>query len=353
MKIAFLAESMAAFHAASLEEAPLGGMETAVIRLAEALHEDGHQVTVFSNLDNPPLSKPLYLPKRSLHHLGEVDALISVREWRPCFYPLQAKKVFYWTGDSYDLQQNFGIGDRRVAAKIDKLLAVSSWHAEMLCQKSGFPKDKTYVLRNGVHMPFFKKEEIRERKRLIYSSTPYRGLKFLPFVFKALKDKHPELTLHVFSDYKVYGEQANQAYAPLIEEYNVIKQELEKIEGCFVHGNVTQEQLAKEMMRSSILAYPNTFEETSCITVMEAQAAGCAVITSKLGALPETVGDAGVLIDKAAGSQEYLQAFINELDRLLSDDTHFESLSKKAIKRAEDYCWRKIAGKFTREILNA
>ena len=46
--------------------------------------------------------------------------------------------------------------------------------------------------------------------------------------------------------------------------------------------------MRKELHTFDILAYPNTFEETSCIAVIEALSAGLRVVTSNLGALPET-----------------------------------------------------------------
>lgn len=342
MKIIFFPQSCIPFHARTLDERPLGGIETAVIRLAAALDGLGHEVKVLTALENPPLSAPLYLPIRAMHDIGPADVLISVRDWQTTFVPIEAKLRLFWTGDSYDQPQTVGIGDRRVVRSIDWLCTVSNWHADTLCSTSHFPREKTHVLRNGVHTPFFSGSEPRVRKRLIYSSTPYRGLRFVPAIYRELVSRHPDAELHVFSGYGVYaGSSPPPPHA--LQEYEVLKRELETLPNCRVHGSVKQSQLAREFMRSSVLLYPNTFEETSCITAMEAQAAGCAIVTSARGALPETVGDAGILIPGTPPSEAYIRAFVDATDALLRDDKLFAKHSASASRRAKQLGWDVVA----------
>ena len=345
MRIAIVAAAGVPAHAHSLEERPLGGTETAVICLAQELHQLGHRVTVVTPLETPPLSVPLYLPLRAIHDLGEHEVLISVRDWNPLLLPLPAKKRLLWTGDSYDQPSSVGFGDKRIAARIDRLLAVSNWHADGICAKSGFPRERTWVLRNGVQLALFSGSEPRARKRLIYSSTPYRGLAFLPAVVTDLRRRHPDLELHVFSGMQVYQ---GSGFDPRIaQSFEPLFALLRATPGCVVHGNVKQDQLAREFMRSSILAYPNSFEETSCITAMEAQAAGCPIVSSALGALPETVKEAGILITGAPTSPEYLARFTEALDKLLSDDVLWNDYSQRALAQAREHDWRIIAQQFS------
>ena len=46
--------------------------------------------------------------------------------------------------------------------------------------------------------------------------------------------------------------------------------------------------MRSELSTFDILAYPSTFEETSCISVIDALSAGLKVVCSNIGALPET-----------------------------------------------------------------
>src|SRR5262249_37346040 len=123
--------------------------------------------------------------------------------------------------------------------------------------------------------------------------------------------------------------------APLRARHEATLAEVRGLPGCHVHGNVLQKELARELMRSAIFFYPSTFLETSCIAAMEAMAAGCVVVTSDAGALPEPVGDAGVLVPGVPGSDDYRRAFVAATHALLSDDARWTDLSARARRRAQ------------------
>src|SRR5262249_56088914 len=93
-------------------------------------------------------------------------------------------------------------------------------------------------------------------------------------------------------------------------------------------GAGPQTGLAEALGEADILAYPNTFAETSCISVMEAMAAGCMVVTSKLGALPETTAGFGVLMDASADvvamAREFAKVLVNVIQMAREKADPFE-----------------------------
>jgi len=339
MRFAFYAGNLTGFDALSLQEKPLGGTETGIIRLSEKLTELGHEVVVFNGQENARSSKVKYQKQPEVEGSGPWDVFVSIRDWIPCFLNLEAKRRFFWSGDSYDQFPNFGLGDKRVAAKIDAFLTVSAWQAEQICSRSGFPPTKTFILKNGIEESYFAGSETRGRKRLIYSSTPYRGLEHLTRYLPVLKKIHPDLETHIFSGYAVYGQPENEGLQKL-------RKALEAISGVTWHGNKMQKELAREFMKSSILFYPCQFEETSCITALEAMAAGCVPLSSKLGALPETIGDAGILIEGMPGQLNYDENYLRSAHQLLTDDELWQKLSKAGKERAQEHSWSKIAQRF-------
>ena len=122
----------------------------------------------------------------------------------------------------------------------------------------------------------------RDKVRLCYTSTPWRGLDILLDAWELIKPNNCEL--HIFSSCKIYGQEFGKNdvnYEPLYERCTTLP-------GVVYRGSIPNSELRKELPTFDILAYPNTFEETSCIAVIEALSAGLRVVTSNLGALPET-----------------------------------------------------------------
>lgn len=331
MKIVFYPVNCSPFHGRSLEEKALGGTETAVIHLAEALGVLGHEVTVVTEAKGVPETRPKYIPLSRLDK-SPIDAFITIRGWEGVFHPVNAKRRFFWSGDAWSSSYSFGIGDKRFVEKVDNFFAVSKWQAVTLCNASGFPFEKTSILRNGILLEDFSGVEKR-RKRLIYTSTPNRGLQHLVPIYKKLLEKHPDLELYVYSSFDRYHKKGGD------RPFKKLFKELSSLPGVHLHGSIPQKELAREFMKASILAYPCDYEETSCITVMEAQAAGCTVVTSDLAALKETVGEAGFVIPGDPSSEEYQRQFIEACDLILKDKTVFKQFSEKSKKQAQVCAW--------------
>lgn len=352
MRFLFYPGDCTPFHGKSLEERPLGGTETSVIALADALAKMGHLVYVVSPLTPLRQGFAAYIRPEDVSKIDSVDILVAIRNWRILFLPISCKKRFYWNQDPYHTPHSFGIGDLRVQSQIDALITVSDWQADTLCKASSFPRNKTWVLRNAVFLENFEGSEERLRKRLIYTSMPNRGLAYLAPIFSRLKLLHRELQLHIFSADSLYHADwppitpANQPHQAVLDFFKDQKD-------CYVHGNILQKNLAREFMKSAIWTYPTSTEETSCISAMEAQAGGCAIVTTHLAGLIETVGEAGILIKEKPGTSEYINQFIAHTDQILSDDQLFKKLSERSLAQAKTFSWQARAESFMNYVHNA
>ena len=346
LKIAFYAGSCIPIHAYTLNDRPLGGTETALIRVAAALEARGHEVTVFTSHKVPPISKPRYLPAAQVYQHGRFDLLVLVQEWKGALFNLPAARLWFWTGDGPEQFSNYGFGDKRVVDKIERFIAVSNYHADSLCKESGFPREKASVVGNGVHLEYFAGSETRSRKRLIFTSAPYRGLELVPSLLLEILKTHPDIEFHGYTGMSLYDRE-KPFEGPHVANFREVASVLEKIKCATLHGNVTQAALAREYMKSTIFFYPATVPETCCITALEAQAAGCSIITSNIGALAETTGSAGIVVGGTPGSKPFMDGFVAAANKLLSDDALFHSTSEAGIAHAsKELSWERVTDRF-------
>lgn len=234
-------------------------------------------------------------------------------------YPVYAdtsKKLVYWNQLSYDQPAVQFLQDPESVNQIDHFVFVSHWQAERFRQTFNIPGYKTQVIQNAcIGVSERKIRKPKGKIKVCYTSTPWRGLDVLLDAWEILKPKNAEL--HIFSGTQIYGPDFAES-----EEgrYTQLYQKAQSLPNVVYHGNVANDVLRSKLVEFDILAYPNTFEETSCISVIEALSAGLRVITSNLGALPETTeGWARMypfLMDKSLHAQRFVSILDEEIQAI-------------------------------------
>jgi glycosyltransferase involved in cell wall biosynthesis len=104
-----------------------------------------------------------------------------------------------------------------------------------------------------------------------------------------------------------------------------------------VTGFVADEDLAALYAGCSVFCYPSLYEGFG-LPVLEAMAAGAAVVTSDVSSLPEVGGEAVVYVEP---QQE--TSIATALERLLRSPGEREDLARRARRRAEEFSWDRVA----------
>jgi glycosyltransferase involved in cell wall biosynthesis len=233
-------------------------------------------------------------------------------------YADTTKPTIYWNQLSYDQQAvQFLTASENIDA-INQFVFVGNWQAEQFRKTFNIPGYKTTVLKNaciGVDQrPTGKKEKLK----ICYTSTPWRGLDVLLKAWEILQPQDCEL--HVFSSTKIYGKD----FAISQEgNYQELYDRCEELPDVVYRGSIPNEELRKELHTFDILAYPNTFEETSCIAVIEALSAGVRgqeIIKMKNGELDSHLELQKQVYAPRWSWNERIQEWINYLDTLILNE---------------------------------
>jgi len=170
--------------------------------------------------------------------------------------------------------------------QFERIVFVSHWQQYQFKTHLGFPYDKGVVIQNAIKpIPEHVKPKENGKINVCYFSTPHRGLELLlnawEFMRKDLKDGL-NAELNIYSSFKLYDR------PHLDEQFRHIYKRAEEMDGVHYHGTVSNDEIREALKTHHVMAYPSIYEETSCITLMEAASAGCLCVVPNLGALPET-----------------------------------------------------------------
>jgi glycosyltransferase involved in cell wall biosynthesis len=236
----------------------------------------------------------------------------------------QTKINVAWTQQSYDMIESLNIVNQQ--EYLDQIVCVSDWQKRMYIEKLNASAKNLSVIPNGI-IPASCHKKPKQTCNLIFMSTPYRGLDVLLQAFQSIDNAH----LHVFSSMKIYGQKDDQ--------YQYLYDFCRRHPKITYYGYVPHSELLAALSEMHILAYPSTFEETSCISLLEALSAQLSVVCPRYGALEETASGFANMYDYIHNKIDHANAFVKHLQREINrydQDNHSEQ--KKVIDRRHD--WR-------------
>lgn len=326
-----------------IEQKGLGGSETAAIRLAEALSALGYVVTVYGEVEKSIYRDITFMHHRTFDPTVRREAVISSRIPEIFDRPVNARVRMLWLHD-------IDAGPRLTAARaerIDHILTLSRWHREHVSGRYPFAREKVRQTRNGIHRPYFERPLDEPRaQRLVYTSSPDRGLDVLLELWPKIKAKAPDAVFS-FAYADVYDRIAEQD--PTIGAFR------EKVAGMLDQpgvqplGSLSQPDLVRLMRTSRVWAHPSwasiagePFFETSCIGSLEAQAAGCLVVASGWGALPESVR-VGRLVNSEPGGARWKRALVAAIVEGLTLPAVQAWAEEKGTQQAKHWGWEGVA----------
>ncbi len=183
----------------------------------------------------------------------------------------------------------------------------------------------------------------KKPQQIFYSSGPERGLAALLHASDEIRKFVPNLRIVIAYGFNTLENILAKTYDPIgASHVEYLKKALQRPYVDYL-GRIDQQTLAQVQLESSGWFYPTNFDETFCITAVEAGFARVPILSSKRAGLISTVKDGGILLEGDSHSKEYLERFTYEAIKLLTDSTYHETWAEKAYHRMQHMTWDAVA----------
>ncbi len=223
----------------------------------------------------------------TIHHPMTVDRDLAIREASKWWEKLKAIRWYSFIGMQ-----------KRVAQRLSSVITVPEYSANHICKEFHIPLHSFRVVPNGIDTEQF--HPMPSVKRLPHrilttnsADMPLKGLAYLLEAVACLRKKKRRIELNVVGRPKKNG---------MIEKM---------VAGLNLRGSVRflgridDREFVRQYARAGMAVIPSLYEGFG-LPAGEAMACGVPVISTTGGALPEVVGDAGLLVPPAdAGALEH------------------------------------------------
>lgn len=281
--------------------------------------------------DNQSLSYGLWALGRlspvvaTIHHPITVDRDLAVGAAPTAAKRMQQRRWYSFLGMQ-----------KRVSRSLGHLITVSQASRSDISREFRVPPARIKVVPNGLRTDLFRPLAGVEREpgRVIVTNSADTPLKGLPYLLMAVARvaKKRKIRLVVIGTPQKKG-----AVIHLVKELDM---------GQLVNftGRVSDQELVRQYARASLAVVPSLYEGFG-LPAGEAMACGVPLISTTGGALPEVVGDAGLLVPPADAD-----ALAGALNDLLGDAARAQALGRAGYERAQQHFTWEQAARATAEV---
>lgn len=330
----------------------IGGSETSIVEMSWRLARRGHEVIVYA-----PIKKTTkrdwrgtkwYRFEKADFKLPGVWILYRVPEAVDKFLPRRKNQKVWLLWQDWDYPT---LTKKRMNG-VDQHITLSKSHGKYMTER--YPGIKVWLSSNGLKLDLIEsieREKItRNPKRLMYASSPDRGLKQALISFKKAREFDSDLEFHAFYGFNNLRKlsKGNPQFKKVITDI----EELLDQPGVTFHGRINQRQLMREWFKSGIYVYETNFFETSHISGMEAMACGAVPIFSPVYAQGENIKH-GIGIEGDANDSLTNSRFAHWIVKMTKHPELQELIRPEAIKYArERFNWERFVYQWELEALD-
>lgn len=253
---------------------------------------------------------------------------------------LQDDKIrVYWLHDLPEDPETSHLKEKASRDRFHHLVFCGNWQYDRYRTVLGVPYDSNSSVIDTAIDPLPAVEKSKDEIRLIYTSTPQRGLAILVPVFEKLAEKYDNIFLDVFSSFKIYGwEEADKQFEPLYDKCRNHPR-------INYHAFAPNETVRETLLKSHIHAYPSIWLECNSRSVIEAMSAGALCVHPNYGGLIDTSGGLTYMYQGHHDIQKHARVFYhileNAINNVLKDETQ-DSLRLTKLYADARFNWDRI-----------
>ena len=239
------------------------------------------------------------------------------------------KPTILWCHDTWDDPESQHLKEEERRARFEKFVFVSNYQLSTYNLALQVPYAQSFVMQNAIE-PIELKDKNKDQIKLIYHTTPHRGLNVaVAAIMELAKNYGDKIHFDVFSSFEAYG------WKDRDKEFEDLFNNIREHPQMTYHGYQPNEKVREALQEAHIFAYPSIWPETSCIAAIEAMSAGCQIVCPNYAALPETTANFATMYQWSEDIQFHANVFANMLNAAIQN--HYDENTQRKLLYQKNY----------------